>query len=102
MFTPLSREDVKEVVEIQFREVQKRLAENDISITATPEAIEWLSQLGFDPQFGARPVKRVIQKQILNELSKKILSGEINKSDEIILDMFDNKFVFRNIQNKVS
>lgn len=96
MFEPLNRNDINKIVEIQFNQIAKRLAEQQIKLSATPEAIDWLSQLGYDPQFGARPVKRVMQKQVLNELSKQILSGTINKDKEIVLDMFDKSFVFRN------
>ncbi len=96
MFEPLNRENIHKIVEIQFNNVAKMLAEQQIKMSATHEAIDWLSQLGYDPQFGARPVKRVMQKQVLNELSKQILSGTIDKEKEIVLDMFDNKFVFRN------
>lgn len=96
MFEPLTRDDVKEIVRIQFRQIVNRLEEQHVKLSATEEAIEWLSELGFDPQFGARPVKRVMQKQILNELSKQLLAGTINKDKEIVVDMFENKFVFRN------
>lgn len=96
MFEPLTREDVTNIVRIQFEHIRKQLAEQDVTISATEEAIEWLAQLGYDPQFGARPVKRVMQKQVINELSKQILADKINKDSEIVLDMFDNKFVFRN------
>jgi ATP-dependent Clp protease ATP-binding subunit ClpB len=96
MFEPLSREHVADIVKLQFERVRKQLAEQDIKISASDEAIEWLAQLGYDPQFGARPVKRVMQKQILNELSKQLLAGKVDKDHEIVLDMFDNKFVFRN------
>ena len=67
-----------------------------IEIEASEEALDWLSQLGYDPQFGARPLKRVIQKRILNELSKEILSGKIDKDSKIKLDVFNNQFVFLN------
>jgi ATP-dependent Clp protease ATP-binding subunit ClpB len=96
MFTPLTRENVQRIVELQFKGVAKMLKENDINLTATDEAIDWLAQLGFDPQFGARPVKRVIQKRVLNELSKQILSGKVHKDANIILDLEKNEFVFRN------
>lgn len=96
MFEPLSREDVHNIVKIQFNQIAKRLEEQHIQLTATDEAIDWLSELGYDPQFGARPVKRVIQKQVLNELSKQILGGKVNKDQEIVLDMFEKQFVFRN------
>ena len=96
MFTPLNREDVHRIVELQFNGIAKMLEENDIHMTATPEAIDWLAQLGFDPQFGARPVKRVMQKRVLNELSKQILAGKVQKDAKIVLDVFEKEFVFRN------
>lgn len=96
MFTPLNREDVHRIVELQFSGIAKMLEENDIYISATPEAIDWLAQLGFDPQFGARPVKRVMQKRVLNELSKQILAGKVEKDANIVLDVFNKEFVFRN------
>lgn len=96
MFEPLSREDVTNIVKIQFKHIVDRLAEQHIKISATDEAIEWLAQLGYDPQFGARPVKRMLQKQLLNELSKQLLADKVNKDKEIIVDMFDNQIVFRN------
>jgi len=96
MFEPLTRDDVTEIVKIQFKQIQKHLLEQQVNIRITDEAVNWLAELGYDPQFGARPVKRVIQKQVLNELSKQILAGKINKDKEIILDVFDNVFVFRN------
>lgn len=96
MFTPLSREDVHKIVGLQFNGIAKTLLENDIHISATPEAIDWLAQLGFDPQFGARPIKRVMQKRVLNELSKQILAGKVTKDAHMVLDVFNNEFVFRN------
>jgi ATP-dependent Clp protease ATP-binding subunit ClpB len=96
MFTPLNREDVHKIVELQFQGITKTLLENDIHLSATPEAIDWLAQLGFDPQFGARPIKRVMQKRVLNELSKQILAGKVTKDANIVLDVFNQEFVFRN------
>ncbi len=96
MFTPLTRDNVHRIVELQFHSISKMLLENEIHLTATPEAIEWLAQLGFDPQFGARPIKRVMQKRVLNELSKQILAGKVQKNANIVLDVFDKEFVFRN------
>jgi ATP-dependent Clp protease ATP-binding subunit ClpB len=96
MFAPLTREDVHKIVELQFNGIAQMLAGNGITLTATPDAIEWLGELGFDPQFGARPVKRVMQKQVLNELSKQILAGKVHKDSAIVLDVFDKEFVFRN------
>ncbi len=96
MFAPLSREEIGKIVHMQFGKVQKQLADMGIELEASEEALDWLAQLGYDPQFGARPLKRVIQKHILNELSKEILAGKIDKESRIKLDMFDNKFVFLN------
>jgi len=96
MFTPLSRNEIGAIVQLQFKQLQDTLNEMGISIEATDAALEWLGQLGYDPQFGARPLKRVIQKRVLNELSKQILAGKINKDSNIKLDEFDHNFVFLN------
>jgi ATP-dependent Clp protease ATP-binding subunit ClpB len=96
MFEPLTRDDVHNIVKIQFEQIAKRLAEQHLTISATDEAIDWLAQLGYDPQYGARPVKRVLQKQVLNELSKQILADKVDQSKEIIVDVFDKQIVFRN------
>ncbi|MNV99774.1 Chaperone protein ClpB [compost metagenome] len=98
MFTPLSRDEIGDIVRLQFVHVQKQLAEQNIFITASDEAMDWLAQLGYDPIYGARPLKRVIQKRILNELSKEILSGKVRRDSIIRLDVFDGKFVFINKQ----
>ncbi|HZY35547.1 MAG TPA: ATP-dependent chaperone ClpB [Mucilaginibacter sp.] len=99
MFTPLGRDEIAEIVKMQFRQVQQTLSEMGITIEASEEALDWLAQLGYDPQFGARPLKRVMQKKILNELSKQILAGKVDKDSKIMLDMFDNEFVFFNQQD---
>ena len=96
MFTPLSRTEIGDIVRMQFNRVEKQLAEQNIFLTASDEALDWLAQLGYDPVYGARPLKRVIQKRILNELSKEILSGKISRDSVIKLDAFDGKFVFLN------
>ncbi|MDF2475516.1 MAG: ATP-dependent chaperone ClpB [Sphingobacterium sp.] len=100
MFTPLSRDEIADIVRLQFAHVQKQLAEQNIYITASDDALDWLAQLGYDPIYGARPLKRVIQKRILNELSKEILSGKISRDSIIQLDVFDGKFVFINKQEQ--
>ena len=98
MFQPLNREEVKQIVRIQFEGLKDLLKQNNMTITATEEAIEWLSQLGFDTQFGARPLKRVIQKKVMNELSKQILAGKIVKDAEIELRLNKkNEFEFVNL-----
>jgi ATP-dependent Clp protease ATP-binding subunit ClpB len=96
MFEPLTRDDVHNIVKIQFEQIAKRLDEQHLTISATDDAIDWLAQLGYDPQYGARPVKRVLQKQVLNELSKQILADKVDQSKEIIVDVFDKQIVFRN------
>ena len=96
MFTPLNRDEIRSIAALQFNHVAQTLAEMGIEIEASAEALDWLSQLGYDPQFGARPLKRVIQKRILNELSKDILAGKVDKESRILLDVFDNQFVFLN------
>ncbi len=96
MFTPLSRNEIGSIVKLQFNQLQETLNEMGIHIEATDAALDWLGQLGYDPQFGARPLKRVMQKKVLNELSKQILSGKINKDSNIRLDEFDHNFVFLN------
>ena len=96
MFTPLSRTEIGDIVRMQFGRVQHQLAEQNIFLSASDEALDWLAQLGYDPVYGARPLKRVIQKRILNELSKEILSGAVSRDAIIELDVFDGKFVFLN------
>jgi ATP-dependent Clp protease ATP-binding subunit ClpB len=97
MFTPLNQNEILEIVSVQLQTVKKRLAEQDIEIDFSKEAIESIGKEGFDPQFGARPVKRVIQRKILNSLSKDILAGTIQSSSSILVDAFDGKLVFRNL-----
>ena len=100
MFTPLTNANIKEIVGLQLKSVIKMLSHQQITMDATPEAIEYLAQKGFDPQYGARPVKRVIQREVLNQLSKEILSGNVTTDSIILLDSFDGKLVFRN-QNEL-
>jgi ATP-dependent Clp protease ATP-binding subunit ClpB len=96
MFTPLTNANIKEIVGLQLKSVIKMLANQQITMDATPEAIEYLAQKGFDPQYGARPVKRVIQREVLNQLSKEILAGKVTAESIILLDSFDGQLVFRN------
>ncbi len=96
MFSPLSRDEITEIVRLQFGYIQKLLEGNQIHLEATEEAIAYIAKEGFDPQYGARPVKRVIQKNLLNELSKMILAGNINKDSEIILECKNNMLTFTN------
>ncbi|NMH26266.1 ATP-dependent chaperone ClpB [Flavobacterium solisilvae] len=96
MFTPLTAANIKQIVGLQLKSVIKMLAHQNITMDATPEAIDYLAQKGYDPEFGARPVKRVIQREVLNQLSKEILSGNIKTESIVLLDSFDGKLVFRN------
>lgn len=96
MFQPLSREDVKQIVRLQVKGVQAMLRKQQIEIDATEAAIDYLASAGFDPQFGARPIKRLIQKRVMNQLSKDILSGKVSKDAIILIDMEDDQLVFRN------
>lgn len=97
MFQPLKRADIRKIVDIQIQLVQKRLAESGIQLKITPKASDRLAHLGFDPHFGARPLKRVMQREILNELSRQILAGTISKDSIIVIDMKnDVEFLFKN------
>ncbi|HDP74265.1 MAG TPA: ATP-dependent chaperone ClpB [Bacteroidales bacterium] len=96
MFTPLNREQIKQIVLLQFDRIKQMLAQNGVSIDITESAVEWITDIGFDPIYGARPIKRVMQKKILNELSKQLLAGTINKDQTITVDYLgDNVLVFR-------
>ena len=96
MFTPLTPANIHEIVGLQLKGLTKMLAHQNITLDATPQAIEYLSNKGYDSQFGARPVKRVIQREVLNRLSKEILSGSVQTESIILLDSFDGELVFRN------
>jgi ATP-dependent Clp protease ATP-binding subunit ClpB len=96
LFTPLDKTEIKEIVYMQIGRLSEMLSEKQIFLKATDDAIQTLSEKGFDPQFGARPVKRIVQKEVLNALSKEILAGNIKPSQHILLDAFDGVFVFRN------
>ena len=96
MFTPLNQSDIFEIVRLQIEHLKKMISKQEITLDATDEAIKYLAKKGYQPEFGARPVKRVIQKEVLNQLSKEILSGKITTDSIILLDAFDDKLVFRN------
>ncbi|MDX1653499.1 MAG: ATP-dependent chaperone ClpB [Brumimicrobium sp.] len=95
LFTPLTQEDTKQIVEIQLNNLKEQLKNNNINLVVKDDVIDWIAETGHDPHFGARPVKRVIQKNILNELSKELLAQKIDTSQNVIVDFFDNKIVFR-------
>ncbi|MGB3780819.1 MAG: ATP-dependent chaperone ClpB [Tunicatimonas sp.] len=91
MFRPLSKDNMQQIVEIQFKQIQQRLEDNGIRIEATDEALKHLAELGFDPQFGARPLKRVLQREVLNQLSKEILAGTIDKDSVVGIELSDDQ-----------
>ena len=95
MFTPLTKENVKEIVKIQLKGIEKLAAKNNISLTATDDVIDYLSEIGYDPQFGARPIKRALQREVLNQLSKDILASKITPGDLVVMDVFEKTVVFR-------
>ena len=96
MFTPLSKPEIRAIVNLQLNSVKKMLAANDVTLDFTDKAVELIADKGYDPQFGARPVKRVIQKMVLNELSKALLGGQVNRECPIIIDRQDENLIFRN------
>jgi ATP-dependent Clp protease ATP-binding subunit ClpB len=96
MFTPLNKEEVKQIVNIQINGLTKMLAEKGIEFKATNDAIKKLAEKGFDPQYGARPIKRVIQREVLNKLSKEILAGSVTSESSIELDYQNDEFIFKN------
>ncbi len=96
MFKPLDQNEITEIVKLQFNNIAKILEKNQVKISATASALQFIAKEGFDPQFGARPVKRVIQKKILNELSKMILTGNVSKESDIVIDVEKNQIVFSN------
>ena len=96
MFTPLSESEIQEIVQMQIKNVCAMLAKNGVQLQVTPEALTLLSHEGYDPEFGARPVKRVIQRQLLNRLSKELLSGKIDNTRPIVVDVHDEALIFTN------
>ena len=95
MFRPLSRRDIRQIVELQLNEVKRQLAEQDITLIVTPEAMDWLAAEGYNPEFGARPLKRVIKKRVLRQLSKQMLQGDVQAGGQFVLDVFGDVVVFR-------
>lgn len=96
LFKPLKKEEIREIVELQLRSLSRLLAKREITLDTTQEAIDYLAKIGYDPQFGARPIKRAIQQEVLNNLSKEILTGKIHDNSVILIDYFDDSgLVFR-------
>jgi ATP-dependent Clp protease ATP-binding subunit ClpB len=101
MFTPLRKSEIASIVGMQLHLVNEKLSKSNIRLSFTPDALNYLSEKGYDPQFGARPVKRVIQKEVLNALSKQLLSGELENQSELVMDVFNDHIVFRHaIENE--
>ncbi|MBR5392533.1 MAG: ATP-dependent chaperone ClpB [Prevotella sp.] len=96
MFLPLTQQEIADVVTLQMKQIQKMLKDQDLQLEWTPQAIDYLAEVGFDPEFGARPVKRAIQHYVLNDLSKKLLAGDVNREKPIIIDNFGDGLLFRN------
>jgi ATP-dependent Clp protease ATP-binding subunit ClpB len=96
MFQPLLKKEIRGIIRIQLDNLQKLVAQSGIQLKFSDYTVDYLTENGFDPQFGARPLKRLIQKQVINQLSKRILAGDIDKSRPVIVDVFDNTVVFRN------
>ena len=96
MFTPLSEDEIAQIVRLQVEGIAAMLKENGIDIMLTPKAIELIASEGFDPQFGARPIKRALQRLLLNELAEKIIGGTINKQEQIVVDELEGKLIFKN------
>ena len=96
MFLPLTESEIKQIVVLQIKSVQKMLAQNGVELILTEGAIEFLTKVGYDPEFGARPVKRAIQHYLLNDLSKKLLSQEVDRSKPITVDASGERLAFRN------
>jgi len=97
MFKPLNENEIRKVVLLQFNQLQAKLAKNNLDIRMTDGAADWVARQGFDPQYGARPVKRIIQRTILNELSKMILSAEITSEKPVLIDCSDDRIIFKNV-----
>ncbi|HOO83387.1 MAG TPA: ATP-dependent chaperone ClpB [Prolixibacteraceae bacterium] len=96
MFLPLGRKQIHDIVQLQFERISDRLGQQGLKIDISEAAIDWIASVGYDPQYGARPVKRVLQQYILNDLSKRILAGNIDKNKPIVVDLIDQELVFRN------
>jgi ATP-dependent Clp protease ATP-binding subunit ClpB len=96
MFEPLTKNDIQKIVDIQVKSVQKILASNGVTLDITDSALELLAEDGFDPEFGARPVKRAIQRLVLNQLSKDILAGKVNREHPIVIDSNGDELIFKN------
>ncbi len=98
MFTPLTKDDIREIVKIQLGHLAEKLKKQEIELTYTPAAVDWLAQKGYNPEFGARPVKRVIQRDVLNELSRELLAGRIHPKSKVKMHEKNGKIVFESLE----
>jgi ATP-dependent Clp protease ATP-binding subunit ClpB len=96
MFTPLTKAEIREIVKLQFNQVIRKLGDLNIEISITDGATDRIGELGYDPQYGARPIKRLIQRNILNELSRKILEGTVKRNSALLIDCENDEIVFKN------
>lgn len=96
MFEPLMKKEIKGIIQIQLNNLKQMVAQSGINLQFSDYALDYLAENGYDPQFGARPLKRLIQKEIVNQLSKKILAGDVDKTKPVLVDVFDGVVVFRN------
>ena len=99
MFSPLTAKEIQSIVLLQFKILTQRLTQQGLKVSASNEAVAALAKWGFDPEYGGRPVKRVIQKKVLNAFSKELLAGKIDTSKSILVDYFDDQIIFRNTEN---
>jgi ATP-dependent Clp protease ATP-binding subunit ClpB len=102
VFNPLTKEVIAQIVKIQVEELNKMLVDKEIKLDISDYAVEYLSKKGYEPQYGARPIKRLVQKEILNGLSKELLKGKVQKGDAILIDSFNESIVFRKSENQHS
>jgi ATP-dependent Clp protease ATP-binding subunit ClpB len=96
MFQPLMKNEIKGIIKIQLETLRQQVLKNGIDLQFSEYALDYLAENGYDPQFGARPLKRLVQKEIVNKLSKRILAGDIDKTKPVLVDVFDGTVVFRN------
>ncbi|HOK51165.1 MAG TPA: AAA family ATPase, partial [Bacteroidales bacterium] len=102
MFNPLSAKDVRDIVRMQFNLIKKQMSEQSITIDISDAAVDWLAENGYDPHYGARPIKRLMQKHLLNELSRQIIADRISKNDHVLVDSFGEGLVLRKINAPVT
>jgi ATP-dependent Clp protease ATP-binding subunit ClpB len=96
MFQPLMKKEIRGIIKIQLDNLKQLVVQSGINLQFSEYALDYLAENGYDPQFGARPLKRLIQKEIVNQLSKKILAGDVDKTKQVLVDVFDGTVVFRN------